>query len=258
MLPPTRAEALLAAAVAALFVVALLAPPLAQDPAYHRFADTRTLLGGVPNTMDVLSNAGFVLFGAAGLWLLRRRGGGAGFGEPALDAGARAFFAGMLLAGVCSGWYHWAPDDGRLAWDRLGIVVGFAGALGMVAAQRVSARAGWGLLGFTLLAGPASVLWWRASGSLTPYALLQFGGFALALACLLLRPRGSGPAWALLLGAYALAKAAEALDAPLFGWTGGRLSGHTLKHLLAALAGLAVIVPLWRRRAGARGGAAVR
>jgi len=55
---------------------------------------------------------------------------------------------------------------------------------------------------------------------------------------------GKGPNWAALIGAYALAKVLEAEDVQVFHLTHGALSGHTLKHLFAALAVLAVLVPL--------------
>ncbi len=46
--------------------------PIPQDPAYHRFADSRTVLG-IPNFQNVASNLPFLLIGGAGLLRLRRR-----------------------------------------------------------------------------------------------------------------------------------------------------------------------------------------
>ncbi|HSE49381.1 MAG TPA: hypothetical protein VLA96_09265, partial [Terriglobales bacterium] len=46
--------------------VFLLVPPIHQDPAFHQFADRRTLLG-IPNGLDVLSNLPFVVVGLLGL-----------------------------------------------------------------------------------------------------------------------------------------------------------------------------------------------
>ena len=37
---------------------AWLVPPIPQNPAYHRLADSRAWLG-IPNALNVLSNAGF-------------------------------------------------------------------------------------------------------------------------------------------------------------------------------------------------------
>ena len=65
-----------------------------------------------------------------------------------------------------------------------------------------------------------SVAWWHFQGSVSPYAVLQFGGMLSAALCLLGPSRGVGPLWGLLLVAYTLAKVAESLDEPIFPLTG--------------------------------------
>jgi hypothetical protein len=57
---------------------------------------------------------------------------------------------------------------------------------------------------------------------------------------------GSGWFWSVL-GVYAASKLAELLDAPLFELT-GLVSGHTLKHLLAAAGGVLLLCALHFRR----------
>lgn len=235
----TRREKILSVLVGLLLLAAVVAPVIPQDPAYHRFADTRAWLG-VPNAGDSLSNLRFM---AVGLWgLLARRP------WPApLRAFAAVFFAGLVLTGFGSFCYHLAPDDAGLAWDRYGMTIAFAGVLGMAAAQKIGDHAGLALGGLALLLGPASVLWWQWSGDVAPYGVLQFGGMALVLWMLFLRSGTlwptPGPNWAALIGAYALAKVLELQDAAVFALTGEFVSGHTLKHLAAACAGLAVILP---------------
>ena len=44
----------------------MLLPPIPQDPAYHAFADQRTLFG-IPNFWNVVSNLPFIVIGAIGL-----------------------------------------------------------------------------------------------------------------------------------------------------------------------------------------------
>ena len=51
-----------------LAVVLAVVPPIPQDPAYHALADTRTFFG-VPNFVNVISNAGFLVVGILGLRL---------------------------------------------------------------------------------------------------------------------------------------------------------------------------------------------
>ena len=240
MKPLTYSERYLLAGTALLLLLALNAPALTQDQAYHQFADSRTLLG-VPRALDVLSNAAFVVSGLAGLAMLAT-GRLVGF-SGAMRRSAYVCFAGFVFTSLGSGYYHLSPDDAGLGWDRLGMVVAFAGVLGMVASQRVSRRAGSALLSLTLVAGPASVWWWAYSDSVTPYAVLQFGGMLMAMLCLLAPARGAGPRWVLLLVAYTLAKVTESFDAEIFVLTGEVVSGHTLKHLLAAVPALAVMLP---------------
>ena len=50
---------------------------------------------------------------------------------------------------------------------------------------------------------------------------------------------------------YSLAKIAESMDKTIYGWT-GRLSGHALKHLLAAV-GCAMLVVMVSRKKTADG-----
>ncbi|MBI4756329.1 MAG: hypothetical protein HY778_13130 [Betaproteobacteria bacterium] len=223
--------------MALLLLAAVLAPFTPQDPTYHRFADARSWLG-VPNAADGLSNLAFILAGAWGLvrW---RRGRMAVWPAP-MNAFAGVFFAGLVLTGLGSFWYHLAPDDARLAWDRYVMVVPLPGVLGMAAAQKVSPRAGTALGAAALVLGPLSVAWWRWTGNVAPYGVVQFGGMGLVVWMLFLRGGRAGPNWAALVGAYALAKVFELQDEEVFRLSGGLVSGHTLKHLAAACAALAV------------------
>ena len=236
----SRPEALLLAATAALLLLALLGPAITQPGDYHHFADRREFMG-LPFAMDVLSNLPFAIAGLAGmacLWRLPR--GAIGDIERAMTW---LFFAGLLLTAAASSWYHSAPGDAGLALDRGAMGVAFAGILGMAAAAQVSERAGAALgLGLLVLA-PMASWYWSVTGDVLPWAVAQLGGGALLLAMALLRPRaGALPIrWGLVIVAYALAKALELLDADIFALTGQLVSGHTLKHLAAALAAVPVI-----------------
>src|SRR3954465_10282553 len=63
--------ALLALLPIAALVVAATSNPVAQDLGYHRFADTRVVLG-VPNFANVVSNVPFLIVGIAGFALCWR------------------------------------------------------------------------------------------------------------------------------------------------------------------------------------------
>jgi len=215
-----------------------LRPRFGQDPSYHRFADARTLLG-VPNAFDVLSNVAFAAVGIAALLFLARRP------EAFVDRRERlpwlVLFVGVALTSVGSAWYHLAPDNTRLVWDRLPMTLGFMGLFAALLTERVSVRVGLALLPALLLAGLTSVAYWHVTeaagrGDLRPYSLVQFYPLlAIPLLLALFPARYTGAAdLVVALAFYLAAKVAESYDAAIYG-SGGIVSGHTLKHLLAAM-----------------------
>jgi hypothetical protein len=191
-----RAWLLALLALAAVLAVLVL-PPLAAPPHFAIFADRRTLLG-IPNFFDVVSN-------------LPSSSSAPGDSMPSPRIGARVFAtirkvllrAGLpvlALTGFGSAYYHLAPG-------------GFMALVSAVMADRISVRAGFCVLLPLLAAGAGSVVHWRFSvlngaEDVVPYAAVQYG---------------------------AIAKLAELLDGPIYA-VGGIISGHTLKHLLAAFA----------------------
>ncbi len=198
----------------------------AQDQNYHRFADERTLIG-VANGADVISSLALVAVGLIGL-----RASGP----------YRAFFGAVALAGLGSIYYHLAPDDARLVWDRLPIALAAMALLAAVIGERVNARAGTRLLVPLMVLGAASVLYWARFDDLLPYGLVQFGSLVVVLGVGLHRKAGA------LVGAvvlYGVAKFFELNDGEVYRFTGEWLSGHTLKHLVAAAA---VYVIFWGAR----------
>lgn len=233
-------ETLLLVAALALISVAWFAPSLAQPAYYHQFADQRAWLGA-PCALDVSSNLPFALFGAWGLRVLRR------VPAHALDETARRlaalFFIGLVLSALGSAWYHWGPDDAGLVIDRLAMVLAFAGLLGLGAAGHVGTRAGNALAATVLLLGPLSVWVWAANGNLLPWAVLQGAGMALLIVLAFARPMpGALPVlWGMVVALYALAKALELTDHAVYAFSGQLVSGHSLKHVAAALAAWPVI-----------------
>lgn len=252
-LPATEA-ALLALAVL-LAALALFGPVLPASVHQHGFADQR-VLWGIPCALDVLSN---LPFAAAGLWgLLWLRGVDRQAVDAVSRAGAYLFFVGLVFTAVGSTLYHLRPDDAGLLWDRLGMVLPFAGLLGLAAAGRVSGRAGWAAMGAVLLAGPAAVLWWAHAGSLLPWAVVQMGGmFVVVVLALLPRRAGTLPVHlGAVIAMYGLAKLFEAADHAVFDATAQWVSGHSLKHLLAAGAAWPVLMAVGALRHKATPGAA--
>jgi hypothetical protein len=225
--------------------------PRRQPEWYHAFADQRTLLG-LPRALDVLSNLPFLFVGLTGLRLLFAPGAlpATTFSHPWERRAFAVVFGALVLVAFGSAYYHLEPNTPRLFWDRLPITIALAALLGITITERFDLRTGRRLFAPIVAAGMASALLWRLTEDLRPYAFVQ-GFIMLALPLLLvIRPprytRTSDVAWMIVL--YALARVAEGLDRPLFVASGGLVSGHTLKHLLAAAAVAQLLRHLRRRR----------
>ena len=251
------AELALLLAVAALAVLAALLPATGLPAGYHDFADQRTLLG-LPHALDVLSNLPFAVMGAWGLWWLRRvpldRLGTAQRGLAGL------LFIGLIATAFCSSGYHLDPHDAGLCIDRVGMSLAFAGLLGLAAADRISARAGVALAALVAVAAPATALVAWLGGNMTPWAVLQGGGLVLLAALALRRPQPRALGFSIIgvIAFYAVAKALELADAPVFALTQQLISGHSAKHLVAALAAWPVVRALQSLARGAPAGHAAR
>ena len=227
--------------------------PIAQPLHYNEFADGSAVFG-IHHAADVMSNAGFALVAIWGWLTLRPRRNSAPLraGWP----GYRLFLIGLFLTAFGSGFYHLAPDNARLVWDRLPIALACAG---LLVGVRGDTQPGLKtdieaiVLGLFAVAG---VAWWvytdrSGAGDLRPYLLLQ--GLPLVLIplwqAIYRAPRPDRVAFAAAMALYVLAKVAEVLDHQI-AHTLGFVSGHTLKHLIATMATAAVVWGLTRRFSG--------
>jgi hypothetical protein len=231
--------------IAAIAAVALHAP-IPQPAGYHQFADQRTLLG-IANFYNVMSNLPFLIVGLIGI-------GEIAFRKPAgivprLRPAYLCLFIGIVLVAFGSGYYHHAPGDEALVWDRLPMTITFMALFAVVIGEHIDANAGLRLLVPLLVVGAASVLYWRMLGDLRPYVVVQFLPLLLVPLILLLYRSALtsvGYLWGLI-GAYIVAKLLETADEAIFAW-GQLVSGHTLKHLSAGLGMAILLVAITRRR----------
>jgi hypothetical protein len=232
-------------ALAAPWVAAALLPAIGQPQSYHDFADRRVIFGAA-HAVNVLSNIPFLVIGALGLFRMHALTVATRQGSVALPY--RLLFTGTLLTAFGSAWYHAAPSDATLVWDRLPIALGFAGLVAGALADRAPRRTLALSVAFATVA-LATVLTWSWSGNLVPYIAMQATFIATALyAAARLPSRFTNARW--LYGAaavYALAVVCERFDHAIDLATGGFVSGHTLKHLLAAVAIYVVYRMLSRR-----------
>lgn len=207
---------------------------LLQDPDYHAFADQRSWLG-VAHGQNVLSNALFLVAGLLGLSRCRSL-------PRHLVAAGTAVSVGLVLTAIGSAVYHGAPDNASLFWDRLPLATTIMALLVLGYADRLDGRAQ-ALLVPALLLGGASVGWWALLGDLRPYAWVQFGGLLSLVLVLVVGKAGAidGRGWWIAMFAYGLAKMFEMTDASVLAATGGTVSGHALKHVVAGLGAIAIV-----------------
>lgn len=229
--------------LAPLAYLLLLHAPIPQDKGYHIFADLRTCLG-IQNFGNVASNLAFLLVGVIGAWWCLRN----------LRTGARLswtiFFVGVALVFVGSGYYHATPNDDTLVWDRLPMTIAFMGLFAALVSEHLGAQYERPVLIPALIIGVASVFWWRTTDDLRVYIWVQ-GAPLLAIPFILAMFKGRYSHRGYLLyglAFYAAAKVAEYFDAGAYALTSQLVSGHSIKHLLAAMAPLFLLLMLRRRR----------
>lgn len=242
-----RQRGVLLGGMAVLLVLALVLPPVLQPAHYHAFADQRSW-GALPHAGDVLSNLGFLLAAVVGAVLLWRAD--ARCLSPAAWGLAALFLVGLAASAGGSACYHWAPVDASLAWDRLGMGLAFSGLLGLAVHTRLDDESACWTAVAVVVAAPLAVLVWWQTGNVLPWSLLQAEGVLAVLWLAWLRPRPEALpialGWVVLW--YALAKLLELSDAFVFAATGELVSGHSLKHWVAACAAWPVLRTLYALR----------
>jgi hypothetical protein len=241
----TQTYAILGFVVLAFVVMFGFVRPIPQNPAFHDFCDVRGF-ARIPNVLNVLSNLPFLVVGVMGLnWMCQRPAAC----DRKLAPAYALFFASLVATAAGSAYYHWAPSNQTLFWDRLPIAVGFMSVFAAVVAERISHRLDLAWLPLALL-GAGSVVLWRITDDLRLYGLVKFLPILLIPTILYLYParwsHGSGLIAAI--GAYMVAKLFEDGDLRIYTALGQVVSGHTLKHLAAAFGAWLVYRMLTQRQ----------
>ena len=229
---------------------AFLIPAVPQPLAYHDFADARDWFG-IPNFLNTVSNIAFLAVGVAGLVVTL--GSRARFEFRVERWPYVIFFVGVLCTAAGSSYYHLAPDNERLFWDRLPMTIAFMALVSAQIVDRISIRAGLVLLLPLLGLGAASVIYWRLTeragvGNVMPYGILQ--GYCIVILVFMTASmpsrysHGNSLYW--VFAWYILSKIFETFDAEVMNLI-HVISGHTLKHLAAAIAAVPVCLMLTRR-----------
>lgn len=230
----------------------LLVPRTPQPLSYHHFADQRSWLG-IPNFGDVASNIAFLVAGLWGLAFLASKSSR----EQFLKARERwpyfLVFLGLALTAFGSAYYHLAPDNPRLVWDRIPMTIVFMPLVAALIAERIDVKLGLWLLPVLTAVGVGSVIQWhwteqQGAGDLRFYGAVQLYAVLALFIVLLLPPRYTrGPDLLVVAGLYVFAKICETADRQIFSLE-HVVSGHTLKHFSAGAAGFWILRMLQKRQ----------
>jgi hypothetical protein len=212
--------------------------PIPQDLAYHQFADQRNIFG-VPNFWNVASNLPMFFLGLYGFKLAFQHF------QIRPDFASRwipvVLVFGVFITSFGSGYYHYAPDNDTLVWDRLPMTLMFMPVFSLLLYDLISPA--WGRWAFFISVplGVFSIWYWQYTeslgmGDLRLYAFVQFFPMLIAPVIILLSQKKVSYirfAW-LVLAWYVVAKVFEYFDVATYRWL-GFWSGHTLKHLIGVL-----------------------
>ncbi len=245
----------------------LFVAPIPQPQVYHDFADKRIFIcscaatGGfflppsaeserkgfiIKNFGDVLSNLAIFAGGVTGLALLQVGSTDIeveSIRKWQLEVCLPILFSSTVAISAGSAYYHWNPNDSTLVWDRLPMTVAFVSTFCYMLEEYIpDVGIGRSLLAPLLSLGMFSVLYWWWSDDLRLYALIQFLPLVIISGLLVCcQPKHGGEAQhAFAIVSYGLAKVCEEKDYEIFLWTCQRVSGHSLKHVLAGMATLSV------------------
>lgn len=235
-------DSLLASIIIISFVSLFFIAPIPQNLNYHSFADSRDLFG-INNFFDVFSNLPFFIVGLLGLFYIYKNWGIRNSWSWSI------LFYSVLLVAFGSSYYHLSPENKSLTWDRLPMAVGFMALFVIVLTDYVNSKLEKWLLVPMCLVGIASVVYWHLTDDLRMYAWVQFVSLALILIIIFTyKPsqlKTKYLAYAFVF--YILSKITEHFDRLIFESLGYTVSGHTIKHLLAAVATYCFYLLLKRR-----------
>ncbi len=247
-LNPKQSISILAGLFVGLFVLLLFLPEIPAPASYHDFADKRRFIG-IPNFFDVLTNLPFLVIGLWGLFVVLNDKNRSFFLNTRAKIPLVLFFSGLPLVFLGSCYYHLAPSEGPLLWDRIPIVLAFSALFSVFVSDRIDIRIGLFYAMPLLMALSLLSLTWHhmslpSGGDLRFYILVQlYPIMALPLLCRIRSPNGATTEkhlWKMIVW-YGFAKILELGDHIIFSATDGLISGHSLKHLASATAAAMVV-----------------
>jgi len=207
-----------------------------QDIEYHLFVDNEVLLN-ISNFHNVISNLPFLIVAILGFSFLIKNGHYFTKEEGAMSW---TLVSGIALIGFGSAFYHYNPSNFSLIWDRIPMTIVFASLFSLILYDLIEPTVGWKVFAVFLPFGIMSVVYWWISeslgfGDLRPYIFVQFFPMmAIPLMLILTKNKSNLRPLILMTLFYFLAKYFEQNDSLFMDLIS--YSGHSLKHLCAALA----------------------
>jgi len=223
-----------------LMAALILYGPIVTPPRYLVLADQQTWLG-VPNAWNVLSNLVFIFVGAYALRNLHQNR--ILFNNPKEKLFYVIFFISVFFVGFLSGYYHWAPSNFPLMWDRLPIAIATMTFVSAIIGERINLPFARFMLWPLLILAAFSVVYWyltieqgREDLRLYTFILVFVPIILVPLILLMFKsPYTQVKYLWLALITFLLARIFEGFDLATYHFTGHIISGHTLKHLLLGL-----------------------
>ena len=119
--------------------------------------------------------------------------------------------------------------------------IAFMALLSFIVAEYIDEGLAKRIFPWLLVAGVGSVVYWALFNDLRPYAIVQFFPL-ICLPVILWRNKNESSKWLwAALFFYVLAKVFEATDWQIFRLSGELVSGHSVKHVVSALATLMIL-----------------
>nr|VDD34004.1 unnamed protein product [Brassica oleracea] len=229
---------------------------------HHVFADKRNFMG-VPNTLNVMTNFPFLIIGVLGFVLCL----GGSFFNISLKGeiwGWTLFYASVSSLAFGSAYYHLKPDDNRIVWDTLPILIAYSSLFSSFLVERAGERVGLSCLVLLLFISVLSVAYARQVQIEVIICVLVDGRvfndlrlcltfqlipcLAIPVMTVLLPPKYTHSRfWLLATAAHAVSKIEGLADSKIYNFNGYTISGHSLGHLCSALAMLLLTVMLLYR-----------
>ncbi|XP_061374851.1 uncharacterized protein LOC133317067 [Gastrolobium bilobum] len=226
---------ILGAALLCCMCFLLFTPRIPRSPKHHQFVDMRNLFG-VPNTLNVMTNLPFLVVGVLG-FVLALEGGFFNISSQGEVWGWVLFYAGIAGVAFGSAYYHLKPDDHRVLWDTLPMMVAFSSLLSSLVAERLGQRIGLCCMFALIVAALLCVVYERIYNDIRLSMVFQLIlPLAIPVIASVYRSKYTHSRyWFLSTGIYLLAKFEGVTDRKLYHVNNYIISGHSLEHLCLAL-----------------------